>query len=112
MSKRIICIICLFFRNVSGQYNNSNNINNNNTNNANNANSKAATTTATAGRAKEILGEAADAVANSFAKNSNQQPGMNKGREGRQRKGLENRGWNGRKSHGSWLVSPSKRASL
>ena len=43
-------------------------------------NKTAAATTKSVAGAKEILGEAADAVANSFAKNSNNQQGMNKGR--------------------------------
>ena len=59
--------------------------NNNNINiksNTDNANSKTATaTTKTVVRAKEILGEAADAVADSFAKNNSNQQGMNKGKE-------------------------------
>ena len=72
------CILCNSFSNVNSQHNNNNKNVKIDTNNANN---KAATTT-TVVRAKEILGEAADAVANSFAKSSNQQ-GMNKGREKR-----------------------------
>ena len=63
------------FRPTSNQ-NNNNNVNIKNVTD----NKAAATATKSVAGAKEILGEAADAVANSFAKNSNNQQGMNKGR--------------------------------